>query len=92
MDYFLKSIDYDILYIIMNGDILPKKKVKDIWVLKTHEEFNEKDKILISKNVRVNHYLFCSLDRDIFNSIDQALVPMKFEKKFLKSHTKALVL
>ena len=24
---FLKSIDYDILYIVMNGDIIPKKKV-----------------------------------------------------------------
>ena len=56
----------------MNGDILPKKKVEDIWVLKTHEGFDEKYKILISKNARAKHYLFCSLDRDIFNSIENA--------------------
>ena len=69
MDYFLKSIDYDIWYIVMNGDIIPKKKVEDRRVLKTHEDFDERDKILISKNTRAKHYLFCSLDRDIFNSM-----------------------
>ena len=72
MDCFLKSINYDIRYIVMNSDILPKKKEEDIWSLKTHEEFDEKDKVLISKNARVKHYLFCSLDRDIFNSIENA--------------------
>ena len=29
IDCFLKSIDYDIWYIVMNGDIIPKKKVED---------------------------------------------------------------
>ena len=72
MNYFLKSIDYDIWYIVMNGDIMPKKKVENRWVLKTHEDFDDRDKILISKNARAKHCLFCSLDRDIFNSIDQA--------------------
>ena len=75
-DCFLKSIDYDIQYIVMNGDRLPKKKVEDIWVLKTHEEFDEKDKILNSKNARAKYYLFCSSDRDVFNSIKILLVHM----------------
>ena len=70
MDCFLKSINYDIWYIVMNGDIIPKKKIEDRLVLKTHEDFDDRDKILISKNARAKHYLFCSLDRDIFNSID----------------------
>ena len=70
--FFFKSIDYDIWYIVMNGDIILKKKVEDIWVLKIHEDFDDRDKILMSKNARAKHYLFCSLDIDIFNSIDQA--------------------
>ena len=56
----------------MIGDIIPKKKVEDIWVLKTYEDFYDRDKILIFKNARVKHYLFCSLDRDIFNSVENA--------------------
>ena len=27
---------------------------------------------MISKNARAKHYLICSLDRDIFNSVDQS--------------------
>ena len=73
MDYFLKSIDYDIWYIVINGDIVPKKMVEDAWVLKTHEAFDDKDKILISKNSRAKHYLFCSLNTNIFNSVENAL-------------------
>ena len=45
IDYFLKSIDYDIWDIVMNGDIMPKKKVENIWVLKILENFDDKDKI-----------------------------------------------
>ena len=56
----------------MIGDIMPKKKVEDGWVLKTHEDFDDNDKMLISKNARAKHYLISSLDRDIFNSVDQA--------------------
>ena len=56
----------------MNEDIMPKKKVENRWVLKTHEDFDDRAKILISKNTRAKHYLFCNLDRDILNNIDQA--------------------
>ena len=56
----------------MHSDIIPMKKVKDRFVLKTHENFDDNDKILILKKVRAKHYLFYSLDRDIFNSVDQA--------------------
>ena len=44
MDYFLKFIDYYIWYIVMNGDIIPKKKIEDIWVLKTRKDFDDEIK------------------------------------------------
>ena len=83
---FLKIIDYDFWYIVMNGDIIPKKKVEDIWVLKTHEDFDERDKILISKKAKAKHYLFCSLDRDIFNSVDQASSAHEIWKRLEITH------
>ena len=72
MDCFLKSIDYNIWYIVMNGDIIPKKKVDNILVEKSFEELDDKDKAMLSKNARAKHYLICGLDRDIYNSVDQA--------------------
>ena len=29
MEFYLKSVDYDIWYIVMHGDIIPKKEVDD---------------------------------------------------------------
>ena len=49
-----------------------KKKVEDGWVVKTHDDFDDRDKIMISKNARAKHYFTCGLYRYIFNSIDQA--------------------
>ena len=54
----------------MNGDVIPMKKVDDRLVEKTHEDFDEKDKIMISKNAKVKNYLIYGLDRNIHNSID----------------------
>ena len=48
MDYYLKSIDYDIWYIVMHDDIIPRKKVDDRFVDKVHEELAEKYKIMLS--------------------------------------------
>ena len=39
----------------MNGDIVPKKKVEDRWIVKTHDDFGDRDKVLISKNSRAKH-------------------------------------
>ena len=72
MNCFVKSIDYDLWYIVMNRDIIPKKKVEDRWVVKTQDDFDDRDKIMISKNTRAKYYLICGLDRNIFNSVDQA--------------------
>ena len=71
MDYFLKSIDYDLWYIVISGDITPKKKVEYRWVVKNHDDFDDGDKIMILKNARAKHFLTCSLDRNIFDSVDQ---------------------
>ena len=57
MDCYLKSIDYDIQYIVMHGDMIPIKKVDDRFVDKTYEDFGEKDKIMISKNSKAKNYL-----------------------------------
>ena len=52
MDCYLKSIDYDIWYIVMYGDIIPSKKVDDVYVNKRHEELDDKDKIMLFKNAK----------------------------------------
>ena len=72
MDCYLKSIDYVIWYIVMHGDIIPKKKVDDRLVEKTHEDLDDKDKIMISKNAKPKNYFICGLQRNIYNSLDQA--------------------
>ena len=35
------------------------------------DDFDDRDKVLISKNSRAKHYLICALDRNIFNCVDQ---------------------
>ena len=72
MNCFLKSMDYDIWYIVMNGDAIPKKKVDNFFVEKSYEELDDKDRVILSKNAKAKHYLICGLDRDIYNSVDQA--------------------
>ena len=70
MDCYLKSIDYDIWYTVMHGDIIPRKKIGDRFVENVHEELDEKDKIMMSKKAK--NYLICGLDRNVYNSVDQA--------------------
>ena len=72
MECYLKFIDYDIWYIVMHGDIIPKKKIDDIFVAKVHEELDVKDKIILSKNTKAKNFLICGIDRNIYNSVDQA--------------------
>ena len=72
MDCYLKSINYNIRYIVMHGDMIPKKNVDDRFVEKTHEDFDERDKIMIFKNIKAKNYLICRLDRNIYNCVDQA--------------------
>ena len=78
MDCFLKSIDYDIWYIVMHVDMIPMKKIHDKFVEKTHEDFDKTDKIMISKNAKTKNYLICGLDKNIYNNVDQHLVLMKY--------------
>ena len=56
----------------MHCDITPRKKVGDTFVDKGHEELDDKNKVMLSKNAKAKHYLICGLDRDIYNSVDQA--------------------
>ena len=52
MKCFLKSLDYCIWYIVMHGDIIPKKKVDDIFITKVHEELDDKDNHFCLKMLR----------------------------------------
>ena len=42
------------------------KNVDDRFVEKTHEDFDEKDNISISKNAKAKNYLIYGLDRNIY--------------------------
>ena len=65
-------MNYDLGYIATQRDIIAKKMLDDRLENKIHEDFDEKDKAIISKNVRTKNYLICDLDRSIHNSIEQA--------------------
>ena len=66
MNCYLKSTDYDLWNIVMHGDMIPMKNVDDRLVEKTHEDFDENDKIMISKNAKIKNYLTYGLDRNIY--------------------------
>ena len=53
----------------MHEDIIPKKKVDDIFTAKVHEKLDDKDKIIFSKNAKAKNFLICGLDRNIYNSV-----------------------
>ena len=40
----------------MHGDMILMKKVDDRFVEKTYEDFDERDKIMISKNAKAKNY------------------------------------
>ena len=54
----------------MHGDFIPRKKICDIFVDKMHEELDDKDKIMLSKNAKAKFFLICGLDRNIYNSVN----------------------
>ena len=58
MDCYLKSVDCDIWYIVMHGDIIPRKKVDNTYIGKVHEELDDKDKIMLSKNTKTIFFFF----------------------------------
>ena len=62
----------------MYGDMIPMKKVDDSLVEKTQADFDERDKIMISKNAKANNYFICGLDRNIYNMLIKHLVLMKY--------------
>ena len=37
-----------------------------------HEELDDKDKIILSKNAKAKNFLICGLDRNIYNNVNQA--------------------
>ena len=37
--------------------------------IKTHDDFEDRDEIMISKNARAKYYLICGLNRNIFISV-----------------------
>ena len=80
MDCYLKSINYDIWYIVMHGDIIPRKKIDDGFVEKVHEELDEKDKIMISKSAKAKNYLIYGLERMSVIVLIKHLVHLRYGK------------
>ena len=56
MDCYLKSVDYYIQYIVMHGDIIPRKKIGDIFVDEVHEELDVKTRSCCLKILRLKTF------------------------------------
>ena len=74
----------------MHGDMILMKKVDDRFVEKTYEDFDERYKIMISKNAKTKNNLIYGLDKNIYNSIDQTSSAHKMLRMLEVTHTKAL--
>ena len=55
VDCYLKSIDYDIWYIVMHGGIIPKKKVDDIFIASVRN-YMIKTKLFCLKMLRLRTF------------------------------------
>ena len=69
MDCFLKSMDYDLWYIVVHGNMIHMKKVDGRLIEKTHDNFDKKDKIMISKNAKAKNYLIYGLGKNIYKIV-----------------------
>ncbi|PON45668.1 hypothetical protein TorRG33x02_328160, partial [Trema orientale] len=69
---FLKFMGDDLLNIIVQGPYIPKKIIDNKFVEKEFYEFDDFDKIMFSKNGCAFNCLLCSLDVNIYNSVQMA--------------------
>ncbi|PON55777.1 Zinc finger, CCHC-type, partial [Parasponia andersonii] len=72
MDTYLRSIDFDLWYIVTRGLLKMTKIVNGVEVEKDIEEYDEKDKMSFTKNGKARNILMCGLDRNVYNNIEKA--------------------
>ena len=61
MSLFVQANDYEIWKIISNGPLIPKKKVREIKVVKEENEWDTNDFKIAQLNVKALHTLFYTL-------------------------------
>ena len=65
---------------LVHGYMIPMKTVDDRFVDKTHEDCDEREEIMISKNTKAKNYLIYGLARNIYIKVlIKHLVLMKCE-------------
>ena len=67
MRLFIQANDYEVWKIIVNGPLIPKKKVKDCTVPKEENEWDEQDTKMAQLNAKAMHTLFCALGPSEYN-------------------------
>ena len=58
MKLFIQASDYEVWRIILNGPLIPTKKVRDQEVVKQDEEWDANDLKLAQLNAKAMHTLF----------------------------------
>ena len=69
---FLKFMGDDLLNIVVQGPYIPRKIIGHKLVEKELDEYDDFDKIMFSKNGCIFNYLLCSIDINIYNSVQMA--------------------
>ena len=69
MKLFIQENDYEVQRIILNGPIIPTKKVGDREVVKQEEECDANDLKLAQLNAKARHTLFCALRASEYNKV-----------------------
>ena len=69
MRLFVQANDYQVWRIIMNGPLIPTKKIDDSEVPKEEWEWDEKDTKMAQLNAKAMHTLFCALGPDEYKRV-----------------------
>ena len=62
MRLFIQGTDYEAWRVIVNGPLMPTKKVRDEDVIKEESEWDANDIKMAQLNAKVMHTLFCALE------------------------------
>ena len=69
MKLFIQVSDYEVWRIILNGPLIPTKKVRDQEVVKQEDEWDANDLKSAQLNAKVMHTLFCALEASEYNRV-----------------------
>ena len=69
MELFIQASDYEVWRIIVNGPLIPTKKVADQEVVKQKDEWDANDLKSAQLNAKAMHTLFCALGANEYNRV-----------------------